>query len=179
MKSDIRNLTFLGIITAALLVGGYFLYIISKTLPIPGSKFVFMAPYLSIFMYIAISKTKKLWTMTIVSFIFGGIMFFINPFMTMSIFLSGVLADLITVVFIRNYGTERNISISASLYPVWSFIIGVGVTNYITGNYMYKLFGIKLFALLIFIIYILGFIGTKVGFKLKSRFIIYGKNKMN
>lgn len=167
MKRNTKELTFMALMASALLVGGYMLYILSKTIPLPSSKFLVMAPYLSLVMYLSLKHTRRPWTMTIISTVFGtvfGIVISIfSLFMGIAIIAAGIFSDLTGLLIPNHYTTERSIKIASSSYAFWSFAVSLFITDFVTGNILYGVFGPITFILMGVLIFSLGYLGTLFG----------------
>ncbi|MBP2026908.1 energy-coupling factor transport system substrate-specific component [Acetoanaerobium pronyense] len=163
MKRNTGELTFMALMASALLVGGYMLYILSKTIPLPGSKFLVMAPYLSLVMYLSLKHTRRPWTMTIISTVFGIVISIFSLFMGIAIIGAGIFSDLTGLIIPNHYSTERSIKIASSSYAFWSFAVSLFITDFVTGNILYGVFGPITFIFMGVLIFSLGYLGTLFG----------------
>ena len=163
MKRNTKELTFMALMASALLVGGYMLYILSKTIPLPGSKFLIMAPYLSLVMYLSLKHTRRPWTMTIISTVFGIVISIFSLFMGIAIIVAGIFSDLTGLLIPNHYATERSIKIASSSYAFWSFAVSLFITDFVTGNILYGVFGPVTFIFMGVLIFSLGYLGTLFG----------------
>ncbi len=163
MSFRTRDITFMSLTVVLLIAGGYLLYYMSLFFPVPGSKFIIMGTYLSLVVYFPMKKVNKLGTIALVSIIFGGILSIFTLFMGVAIILTGLLTDLTTLVIGRGYKNERVILLSAAAYAFYSFMTSVYITNVVSGNMLYDVVSINVFLIVGFIIFILGFIGAKIG----------------
>lgn len=163
MKRNTEELTFMALMVSALLVGGYVLYILSKTIPLPGSKFVIMAPYLSLVMYLSINHLKKTWTMTIISIVFGMVISIFSLFMGIAIIVAGILSDLTGLILPNKLVPQLSLKIVASSYSFWSFAVSLFITDFITGNVLYGAFGPLSFIAMGVLVFSLGYLGTLIG----------------
>ena len=163
MKRNTGELTFMALMSSALLVGGYMLYILSKTIPLPGSKFLVMAPYLSLVMYLSLKHTRRTWTMTIISTVFGIVISIFSLFMGIAIIAAGIFSDLTGLLIPNHYTTERSIKIASTSYAFWSFAVSLFITDFVTGNILYGVFGPITFILMGVLIFSLGYLGTLFG----------------
>lgn len=57
-----HRVTFVGFLVVALVAGGYALYLIGRLLPVPGGKFLVMALYLALIMFMAKDRLQLPWT---------------------------------------------------------------------------------------------------------------------
>ena len=163
MAFNTKDITFMSLTVVLLIAGGYLLYYMSLFFPVPGSKFMIMGAYLSLVVYFPMKKVNKLGTIALVSIIFGGILSIFTLFMGIAIILTGLLTDLTTIIIGRGYKNETVILLSAASYAFYSFMTSIYVTNVVSGNMLYDVVSIKVFVLVGLIVFILGFIGAKVG----------------
>lgn len=163
MKMNTSDITFMAFAVILLITGGYILYTISLIFPIPGSKFIIMSIYLSLILYFLLKKIKRIGIASLISVIFGLILSLFNIFMGLAIISTGLLTDLTTYILFKSYKTELSLLISAALYSFFSYITSIYTTNFISGNLLYKIVDIKIFIIIGGIIFILGFIGAKIG----------------
>lgn len=89
---DITN-TAIGV--AAIIGGGFVIFQFSNMFPIPGMKYIMMAPFLSLMFYILLAKLDNPFSLLRISVVFGGIMMVINIAMGSSIIVTGILAQLV------------------------------------------------------------------------------------
>lgn len=169
MKFKTSDITYMAFSIILLISGGYFIYYMSLLFPVPGSKFIIMSPYLSLVLFFPIKKIKKIGIMSLISIIFGLILSTFTFFMGLAIITTGILADLTTFIFLRNYKTNKKIIISASFYPVYAYITSIYITNFVTGNVLYNVVELNIFILVGILIYILGIIGSFIGYKIYNR----------
>ncbi|KXZ40489.1 energy-coupling factor transport system substrate-specific component [Alkalithermobacter thermoalcaliphilus JW-YL-7 = DSM 7308] len=163
-----KDITFIGISVSLIITLGYVFYTVGSIFLLPGSKYIFMAPFLGFMFCIVALKVRKRGTIFLVSTIFGFIMMLINIFMSFAIILSGILTDLIGLIFFRQY--EKKVVYISAIYPLFSLIVSFFVSNYLTGNKLHLMIYNKYsFILAGIITYILGLVGSYLGYKLLSR----------
>lgn len=163
MSMETRDITFMSLTVVLLIAGGYLLYYMSLFFPIPGSKFIMMATYLSLVVYFPMKKVNKLGTIALISIIFGGILSIFTFFMGLAIIVTGLLTDVTTLIIGRGYKNESVIIISAASYALYSFITSIYTTNILSGNMLYNVVSIKMFIIVGIFIFSLGLIGAKIG----------------
>ncbi len=164
-----ENITFIGLLVAVLVSGGYVLYMIGRALPIPGGKLLVMAPYLALIMFIAGARLRSPWTMTIVSVIFGAVISIFTPFMGAAILASGLLSDLSGRLIPGSACSVRRAIVVAAFYPAWAFVIALLVSNYLTGNVLFGSAGAGLLILGTVLAHLLGLGGAIVGVRVQAR----------
>ncbi|WP_243342954.1 hypothetical protein [Anaerococcus sp. AGMB09787] len=126
-KFTLRDWVLMALALALMVVVGRLLYTISMTLPIPSSRVLVTAPVFA-FIYAATAMvTRRIGTVSIISIAYGLYMMRMTIFGALAGVLSGILADIITLVIFRNYKKNRNIVYSVpirSCISVWtSFFI--------------------------------------------------------
>lgn len=95
IESKTRLITNVGLGVAAMIGGGFAIYQISSIFPLPGMKYIMMAPYLSMVIYILIVRVRSRFALLLIGGVFGGIMALINVIMGLSIFATALAAQLI------------------------------------------------------------------------------------
>lgn len=130
-----KKITTFAIFTALMVVGGYIFYFIASSIPIPGSKFIFMGPYLTCVMILPLIRYPKFGTLSLINLAFGGVMFILSPWMTVAIVVSGVAADFIMLIPIEMKARQV---LSMGIYNGMSLLTSFFISNYITGNLLYN-----------------------------------------
>jgi energy-coupling factor transport system substrate-specific component len=171
MKLSIKDITFIAVLASVTVVIGFIFYFMSRFMPIPGNKFIIFAPFLGFIMYFPVKNKQKIGVITIFSLVFSFLMLFINFYMGLSIFLSGILTDLYSLIFFQNYRQDWKMIASAGFYPTASFFWAFIMSYLFTGNMLFNLIAKwEIIFSLIFIIYLLGIIGALI-----AKNIIYPK----
>ncbi len=120
MKISTRQLTYDALTLALLIVGGFILYYISSVVPVPGAKFLLMAPYLTIVLYYPVKRSPTPGTISLINLGFAALLSLMSFFMGIAIVLSGVLTDLTVLVLFRKYDTEWKRRVGISFYPAYA-----------------------------------------------------------
>jgi energy-coupling factor transport system substrate-specific component len=167
-----RKITTFAIFTALMVIGGYILYFITKLLPIPGSKFIVMGPYLTFILMLILIRYPRFGTMTLINVVFGGVMFIISPWMTLSIVVSGLVADCAMLLPIWLKAKQL---LSMGIYNGMSLLTYVYVTNYITGNMLYKVLNFEILIFTLAFAFITGILGAYVGIKVDKKYLKFQK----
>lgn len=163
-----RKITTLAIFAALMVVGGYFFYSISNIIPIPGSKFIVMGPYLTFVMIMPLIRYPKFGTLSLINMVFGGLMLIISPWMTLAIFVSGVLADIIMLIPIKQKVKQI---VAMGIYNGVSLLTSFYVTNYITGNALYQILNINILIIALIIAFISGALGGYAGIYVDKKYL--------
>lgn len=147
-----KDIAIIAMQVAALIVGGYFIVLTMGQFPLPGIKYVALAPYLTMVMFIIEARTNRPYSVFYVNLVFAGMMTLINLYMGLAIVIVGVL-----------YVTEERLikgcalksEVLAVSYAVWTvgvslmvskYLIGTAVFQIITPLYILVLMGIAILA---------------------------------
>jgi len=169
MKISTRQLTYDALTLALLIVGGFILYYISSVVPVPGAKFLLMAPYLTIVLYYPVKRSPTPGTISLINLGFAALLSLISLFMGMAIVLSGVLTDLTVIVLFRKYDTEWKRRIGISFYPAYAMLTSLFITDFITGKRLYGNFGLWPVIIMTLATFALGYIGAVTGHFIDKR----------
>lgn len=163
-----KKLTTFAIFTALMVVGGYIFYFISSSIPIPGSKFIFMGPYLTCVMILPLIRYPKFGTLSLINLAFGGIMFILSPWMTVAIVVSGIIADFIMLIPIA---MKIRQVLSMGIYNGMSLLTSFFISNYVTGNALYKVLDFQ-GVLIAFLVSVgAGIVGGYAGMRIDSTYL--------
>lgn len=101
MRNDSRTriMTNIALGIGVLMGGGFAIYQVSYFFPVPGLKFVFMAPFLGMMLYVILMRIRIRRGMLLVGGVFAGVMSFINLFMGVAILSSTLIGQLMTLPF--------------------------------------------------------------------------------
>lgn len=161
MRYSVKDVTIISLTVGLTVALGYVFYIIGSFLPIPGHKFIIFAPFFGFVLFIPLYKIKKVGVMTLFSLVFGFIMTHASIFMPLAITLTGISADIITLILFQNYKKKWKIIASIGFYPVAAIVWVFIVSYYLIGNPAYAYTGSWFFAVaLLFFVYILGTLGA-------------------
>lgn len=163
-----KKITTFGIFTALMVVGGYILYFVSRAIPIPGSKFIFMGPYLTFVMILPLIRYPRFGTITLINLAFGGVMFILSPWMTLAIIVSGIAADIIMLLPIWMKIKQL---LSMGVYNGMSALTSFYVSNYITGNMINEILSFKSLLVLLVLAIITGILGGYAGLKVDKIYL--------
>ncbi|MCD4714244.1 MAG: hypothetical protein K8R73_13245 [Clostridiales bacterium] len=125
-KSNLNTsvLTQIAIAVAAIIVGGYAIYIVSSQIPLPGVKYTAMSPYLSLIMAVMLISFEIKNIILIVNAVFAMLMTIINPYMGVAILSTGILTQMVDY-FIPNRFKYRVYCVAASYS---AFVAGTALT---------------------------------------------------
>lgn len=143
-----------------MVIGGYLAYLLSTVIPIPGSKFLIMGPFLTLVLMIPLERYPKLGTLSIINLVFGLVLFMITPWMTLAIVVSGLAADL-AMLFPTSHWIKRVVALG--VYNTVSFGSTFYITNFITGNHLYVVVGPFMIAGILVLTFLAGVLGALAG----------------
>jgi len=158
----------MGITVALIIVLGFIFYFSSYILPLPGSKFIMMAPFLAFMYTFPLIKINKNGVILILSLLFAIMMSFITVFMGIAILSAGILTEITSYIF-KKYKRKTEIVFSTAFFPFYSFISFIILSEFLLG---YKLLSENSSWLLIIIgitIYCLGLLGSKTAIKVNDK----------
>lgn len=169
MKLSTRQLTYDALTLTLLIVGGVVLYYLSKVLPLPGAKFLLMAPYLTIVLYYPVKRSPKPGTITVINLGFAALLSLVSLFMGIAIVLSGILTDLTVILLFKSYDTEFKRRIGISFYPAYAMLTSLFITDFITGKHLYGNFGLWPVIIMTVATFVLGYGGAILGSVIERR----------
>jgi energy-coupling factor transport system substrate-specific component len=91
----LKDIVYMAITAAAMMVVSFFTVPLVVALPIPGIRTIVVAPFYGLLIALAVVKIKKVGTCTIVSTLCGLPLAFISPVILMFCVASGITADLV------------------------------------------------------------------------------------
>lgn len=97
-KMRTKDITYIALGIAALICGGIAIYQVSSFVAIPGVKYILLAPYLSMIMFVLISKIRVKHSVFVIGLPFGLIMLLMNFFMMLAIIMTSILTELSLLV---------------------------------------------------------------------------------
>jgi hypothetical protein len=165
MKTHV--LTKMAMTVAALIVGGYVIYLFSSQLPLPGFKYALMAPYLSMLMAIAIKLLPLRHSLLWVNLVFGLIMATVNFYMGLSIIGVGLVTDGFGIFIPMAF--KWRIQFLAALYSFFVVVIALMVSVLFIGHGMYDAVGGPYIGILSLFAFLMGGFGANYGVKVANR----------
>lgn len=172
MDGKTKEITLIAIGIAIMIGGGLGIYLASGFIPIPGTKYALMAPFLSIVLYVVLSQLKSVFAISKFGFVFAAIMTTINPFMGIAIFFTTMMTQLTMLVF---RGHE-----SRAFFGSISFSIFTGISGlFITGIRIWRqnpMFLITALLIISLLCGVFGTIGAMTARKIHNR-LFQGKSK--
>ena len=156
----VKDIAFIGIAVALLVIAGKLLFMMSKLLPIPASRVIVTAPVFSFVIAAAVYYTRKIGTVSFISIVYGLFMLRVSPFSALAVSLSGVFADIATIIVFRNYNTDNKIVFSVPLRSAFSVLTSYFIVTFLSKNPSFMLGGIIATAVTFVIVYFIALIGS-------------------
>lgn len=160
-KLSTSVLTQIAIAVAAIIVGGYAIYIVSSQIPLPGAKYTAMSPYLSLTIAVMLISFDVKNIILIVNSVFAMLMSIVNPYMGLAILATGILTQMIDYLVpsrfkYRIYCVSASYSafVAGTALTVSKIFIDSVVFDRITPSYLVVLMGIA---------FVLGLFGAHFG----------------
>ena len=148
-KIDTSVLTQIAIAVAAIIVGGYAIYIVSSQLPLPGAKYTAMSPYLSLIIAVVLMSFNVKNIILLVNAVFAMLMTIINPYMGIAILTTGILTQSLDYLIPKGFkyrvyfvAASYSAFVSGTALMVSKLFIDSVVFDMITGLYLIVLMGI-------------------------------------
>lgn len=164
-----KDMTYIGIGLAALIGGGIVIYQISSIFAVPGVKYMLMAPYLSIIMYVLMSKVEVRYPALVIGTTFGLIMMLMNVFMTVSIILTSILTE-VSLMGMRPSLKKR--FIGAAFFSGYSGLTALLISKYAIGG-VFEYIPLKWIGAVALICTLLGMAGAQLGQRIMKYVSLY------
>lgn len=166
-----KELSIIAMTISLIVVVGFLFYFLSYIFPVPGSKFILLAPFLSFMFSIPVNIIKKKGVIFVLSLLFAIFMSIINVFMGAAIFSAGLLTE-ISSLFLNKINKNKKTLYSTAFFPFYSFLTFVITSKFLLGHNFINHDSILLISLLAIIIYILGYWGSVISLKFIDRISI-------
>ncbi len=163
-----RKVTTLAMFSVLMVVGGYILYFISRIIPIPGSKFIIMGPYLTLIMMLPLARYPRYGTLSLINIVFAGIMLIFSPWMSLTIIVSGLAAD---CVMLLPLWRKLKLLLSMGIYNGVSLLSSIYITSYVTGNVLYRMLSIEVLLTILAVAILMGMLGGYAGLRIDELYL--------
>lgn len=168
MKLNLRESIFISLLVSMLIGGGYVLYIVSTYFPLPGMKYVILAPYLSLIICaLRILITHK-WAVIRFNIVFAMIMSLISIYMSMAIVITTLLTE-VTGLALGKFNHGFRSVITSALYSFYSVFISLITVKYILLTTDAININNVMIISLSLVGFILGIFGAKIGEQVGER----------
>lgn len=135
MKDNTTTMTQIAMSVAVLIAGGSVIFFLSTFVTLPGSKYVLMAPFLGMVMTICIETIHTSWLVLKINTVFGGIMSFVNLYMGLAIWITGLLTEaIVRVIPIK----KAEAMITAIVYSAITVLTTLVICKFMIGGVVYK-----------------------------------------
>lgn len=166
-KSNVYEIVQIAIGVGTIIVGGYGILVFSSPFAIPGMKYIMMAPYLSLVMTVLRSRLSGKYVLLKANAVFAMIMSFINLYMGIAIFLSGVLTQILQLVlWKRNKWTTVLV---CSGYSSFVLLTALPISKYLIGGVAFERISDKWILISAGIAFVIGCIGSLTGVFISKR----------
>ncbi len=113
----LKELIFVALTVALMFAIAYFLVPLMGMLPLPAYRALLVAPIYGGGVYLAVGRTRKFGTVTLIGTIIGVILSVFSILMLFVSIISGLLTDLACGLPFRGYEKHRNCLVAAGLFP--------------------------------------------------------------
>ena len=172
MKFTVKDIVFIALVSAAMLVVSFLTIPIVIAMPIPAITSMVFAPFAGLLMAIAMLKVRKIGTASLVSLLVGIILLFMSPVMFCFMVVGGIVTDAFAWAWKRGYTDSRMVIISCGFYTLALILFSVAFSFvFVTKMSLPSLLQQPLLLLLIAAIcFALGAIGALIGSKVWLEF---------
>ena len=125
LKFTVKDVVFMALIAVAMNVASFLTVPLVVALPLPGIRNVVVAPFFGLLLAIAILRVRKVGTATIVSFFTGVLLVFISPSILLFELASGIVADLVGLLWKGSYTKPVPVIIICAIYMVVNVWFGI------------------------------------------------------
>ena len=126
-----NEITIIGLSIAIIIGGGMAIYMFAAAFPLPGIKYIFMAPFVSTIFFVVQSKIKSKYALIKIGVVFGLVMSIINIYMGLAIFITTFLSY-ISSFFLRD--ESKRIFWSSAFFSGYTGLIAILVSKYMIGG---------------------------------------------
>lgn len=181
MKLTLKDVIFAAIVAAVMNVISFVTVVAVLGVPIPGIRTIVVAPFYGLLAVVSIKRINKPISLSLISFLCGAPLGFISPAIFLFTFGSGILADIIRSIFLKDTSKVYNLVITAAVYMGAMMIIATIVDilmlrettlGQVFANPIMQIFGLVSTCALGGIG---GFLGSKITKEFKSASIIKWK----
>jgi hypothetical protein len=126
-----KEIAYIAIGVATLIGGGFFILQLSLIFPIPGVKYIMMAPFMSMVIYILLMKIATKHALIKIGTVFGLIMTIFNVFMGIAILVTAILTQL-SILPAKSFYLKA--FIGASLFSGYTGFFALATSKYLIGG---------------------------------------------
>ena len=125
------EITIIGLSIAIIIGGGMGIYMIAAVVPLPGIKYIFVAPFVSTIFYVVQHKLKGKYILPKIGTVFGLVMSVINMYMGLAILITTFLAY-ISSFYLKS--ESKRIFWSSAFFSGYTGLIAILVSKYLIGG---------------------------------------------
>lgn len=175
-KFTVKDIVFLAILSAVLLlVSGLTMPIVMFT-NIYALRQLFSAPIFALFSAVALNKVPKIGALTIVGCITGGVLLFMSPVMFFNQLVGAIIVELLVMLFFKGYSSKKAVLFAAGIYVPLTLPITLAANALMNGQTIAQQLGNIPLTLVICIgTVVLGFAGAFLGNKIAAELRKAGK----
>lgn len=170
---DIKELTLISIGVATIIAGGIGIFQLSLIFPLPGVKYMLLSPYLSMVIFILLTKVNSKFALLKIGCTFGFIMMMMNLYMGFTIIITA-LASQLSIVHINN---SKKAFYGAVLFSTYAGVIALTISKYMIGG-VFKEISIIWFIITGLICFVFGILGTILAKKVMRHKSFYSYEKI-
>lgn len=175
-KIQLKEIVFLGIISAALLLLSGIAAPFVMTSHQLGLQQVAMAIIYGIVGTVALRKVPKVGALIIVGLFTGLVLLFMAPVMLFNQVLGALIAEVIAWLIYRSYDSKKAVMVAAGLYTFWTIPITAVMNIWLKDRSIAEQIGSPWVCLLLVVgTVVLGLIGSMIGHKLSDELQKAGK----
>lgn len=115
-KFNMRDIVFLAILSAVLLLASSLVMPIVMFTQIFALRQLFAAPIFAIFVMIALKKVPKMGALSFIGLLTGGVLLFMSPIMFLNNFGGALVTELIVFLIFKTYESDKAKMTAAALY---------------------------------------------------------------
>lgn len=166
-KFTVKDIIFLAILSAALTIASGLTMPLVMTVTLFGLRNLVAAAIYGIFIIIALLKVRKPGTLLIVGFFHGVVLLMMAPVMFFNMVFGAIMAELIVLLFFKNYDNDKSIILVAGLYIPFTLPTTIIFSMLLNGQSFSQIVGNPFISIITCIgTVVLSFLGVKIGLKI-------------
>jgi energy-coupling factor transport system substrate-specific component len=175
-KFTVKDIIFLAILSAALTIASGLTMPLVMTVTLFGVRNLVAAAIYGIFSIIALLKVRKPGALVIVGFFHGAVLLMMAPVMFFNMVIGAIMAELIVLLFFKNYDNDISIILIAGLYIPFTLPTTLIFTMVLNGQSFRQIVGNPLLSGIVCVgTVVLSFVGVKIGLKIGKELQRAGK----
>ncbi len=155
-----QAVTQIGMTVAALIAGGYGIFMLSSLFPLPGIKYLLMTPYLSMMIAFVMKTIRTQFVIIKINTVFALIMAMINIYMGLAIFLTGVGAQSVAIL---SKSFKFTVYLSAAAYSAFTVSSALLVSKLLIGGPVFEVISLQWILTAACIAFAFGLLGSALG----------------